>query len=640
MRTHGDPMRGVTLKAEPNRDGPPTARRWVGMVLALAITASALAQALMFPAAALPLTALLVAALAAVIHRPAWALVILPAAMPVLDLAPLSGRLLWDEFDLLQLAVLPVVWLRTRCPAGAMRSQTPVLLKLSVALLAASLAVSMLRGGWPWPWPDANSLVSQHDPYNALRIGKGALWALALILLMRRLPEDEDACQRLLGGGLCLGLALTVGVVLWERAAFVGLVDFEADYRVTGPFSAMNTGGATIECFLAVGAAIAMAAFLQWRQPWARAGMALLLVLTSYAVMVTYSRNGYAALLAVVLVMALAVLRQKAPSTRRWLAAAAMVLAMLAAAVPVLLGGFAQQRLAQSAQDYAVRLAHWRDALALRDGDLLTAVFGAGLGRFPAFHLWRSTEPVHAGVFKVDHDESGPLLRLGAGAAVYVEQVVDVGPGQRLLLSLDQRSLGGARLGVALCEKWLLTSAQCARVESTGSSAAGERRRDQWRLDTTGWAPAPLGLARPVKLALFRGAGEGAIEVAKVQLATEDGRQLLVNGDFQQGLDHWFYSTDVDPPWHIHSLPVTVLFDQGWLGVLAWSSLLVLALRGAARRAWRGDLVAVGVLAALVAFCVSGLVNSLIDTPRMLWLWCLLLWLGAATRRADGARRP
>lgn len=609
------------------------------MVLALAITASALAQALMFPAAALPLTALLAAASAAVAYRPAWALVILPAAMPVLDLAPFSGRLLWDEFDLLQLALLSMLWLRTCHPAGAVRPKMPVVLRLPVALLSASLAVSVLSGGWPWPWPDANSLVSQHDPYNALRIGKGALWALALAVLMRRLPQDDAACQRLLGGGLCLGLAMTVGVVLWERAAFVGVVDFEADYRVTGPFSAMNTGGATIECFLAVGAAVAMAAFLQWRQRWARAGMALLLVLTSYAMMVTYSRNGYAALLAVVLVMALAVVRQKSPSTRRWLAAAALVLAMLGAAVPVLLGGFAQQRLAQTAQDYAVRLAHWRDALALRDGDLFTTVFGAGLGRFPAFHLWRSAEPVRAGVFKLDHDASGPLLRLGAGAAVYVEQVVDVGPGQRLMLSLDQRSPGGARLGVALCEKWLLTSAQCARVDVAGSSTAGGWRRDQWRLDTTHWAPAPPGLARPVKLALFRAAGEGAIELARVQLATGDGRQLLVNGDFQQGLDRWFYSTDVDPPWHIHSLPVTVLFDQGWLGLLAWSSLLVLALRGAALRAWRGDLAAVGVLAALVAFSVSGLVNSLIDTPRMLWLWCLLLWLGAAPVGAPPPRR-
>lgn len=610
------------------------------MALALAIMASALVQSLVFPAASLPLTALLAAASAAVACRPAWALVILPAAMPVLDLAPLSGRLLWDEFDLLQLALLPVVWLRTRHPAGAIRSQTPVLLKLSAAMVVASLAVSVLRGGWPWPWPDANSLFSQHDPYNALRIGKGALWALALVLLMRRLPEDDGACLRLLGGGLCLGLALTLGVVLWERAAFVGLVDFEADYRVTGPFSAMNTGGATIECFLAVGAAVAMAAFLQLRQRWARSGMALLLVLTSYAVMVTYSRNGYFALLAVVLVMALAVLRQKAPSARRSLAAAAMVLAMLAAAAPVLRGGFAQQRLAQTAQDYAVRLAHWRDALALRDADLFTAVFGAGLGRFPALHLWRSAEPVHAGVFSVDHDGSGPLLRLGAGAAVYVEQVVEVGPGQRLVLSLDQRAPAGARLGVALCEKWLLTSARCARVEFSQASVGAGWRRDQWRLDTTGWAPAPPGLGRPVKLALFSGGREGAIEIAKLQLATEDGRQLLVNGGFQHGLDHWFYSTDVDPPWHIHSLPVTVLFDQGWLGVLAWSSALLLALRGAALRAWRGDLAAVGVLAALVAFSVSGLVNSLIDTPRMLWLWCLLLWLGAATCRADAVRPP
>ena len=234
------------------------------------------------------------------------------------------------------------------------------------------------------------------------------------------------------------------------------------------------------------------------------------------------------------------------------------------------------------------------------------------------------------------------MLRLGAGAPVYVEQVVDVVAGQRLRLTLRQRAAPGALLGIALCEKWMLTSAQCARLEPGPVQDVDGWQRAEWLLDTTTWAQAPWLLSKPVKLALFNSGTGGLVEVADVQLATESGGPILINGDFKQGLDRWFFSTDLDPPWHIHSWPVTVLFEQGWLGVLAWSVVLAMALAGAGRRAWQGDLPAAGVIAALVAFGVSGLVNTLTDTPRLLWLLCLLLWLAAGPPGSRGrvSRNP
>lgn len=603
--------------------------------LGLAALAAALAQALAYPVYAWPLALLIALAAALVVWRPASVLAILPAAMVALDFAPASGRVLGDEFDLLQLALLPLLWWRTRGrPAAALAPA----LKWALVLLAASLAASLVRGGWPWRWPAANALAAPHDPYEALRVGKGALWAYALMPLLRRLPGDAAAQLRWFGAGMSVALAATVAVVLWERAAFPGLFDFASDYRVTGPYSAMHTGGATIECVIAVSVAFAIAALRRTRNPGWRIALALLLVLASWAMTVTYSRNGWAALLVAGLIAALPDRRRRGVSLRRAAIGAALALAMGGAALPVLLGAFAQQRLAATRGDFAVRVAHWRDALALRDHDLLTQAIGMGLGRYPALHRERSAEPIHAGSFALMRDAAGDFLRLRPGAPLYVEQFVNVDPGGRYELALSERADASSAVQVALCEKWLLTSARCARVEPGPTRADGGWLRRHWMLDTGAWSTHASALRRPVKLAVFIGSEGAGADIARIQLAGPSEQPLLANGDFSRGLDHWYWSTDVDPPWHIHSLPVQLLFDQGWLGVLAWGVLAALALAGVARRALAGEPGACALLAALTAMAVSGSVNSLFDAPRILWLGLLLLWL-AANSASAGAER-
>lgn len=588
--------------------------------VALLALAAALVQAATFPVWPLALCMAIAAAAVLTAWRPLAALTIVPAALPLADFAPWSGRTLWDEFDLLQLAVLPLAWWRSR---GTRAAPVPAGTRALFGVWFASLAISLWRGGVPWAWPDAASWSGLSGPWEAFRIGKGALWAIAFIAVALRVQGEDGARLAAIVRGVIVGLAGTVAVVIWERIAFVGLFDFEADYRVTGPFSSMNAGGASIECFLALGLIAALATLLRLRGWTARAGLLALVLGTAYALLVTYSRNGWFAALAGIGVLIAGLTRQHTlPRRARW-AAAVGLLALVAGSLPVLMGGFAQQRLARIGEDWAIRAAHWRDALALRDTDAMTAIFGAGLGRFPTLHRQRSAEPARAGTVEVQDDPAiGRFLRLGAGTAVYVEQFVDVQAGQRLELAASVRGSAGAELAVALCEKWLLTSLQCARIEPVDSVAHGEWRRQRWRVDTGPWSEAATW--RTAKLSVFH-AGGGTLDVARIQLASD--RPLLENGDFAHGMDHWFHSTDVDPPWHIHSLAVALLFGQGWLGVLIGSAVLAVAAWRTGAAAWRGDAVAAGMLSALIAACVSGLVNSLFDDPRLLGSISVLVML-------------
>ena len=622
----------------------PLSGLWLPVVLV-----GAAMSAWWFPVISGPLLVLLGAAALAVWLRPVWALALIPAALPVLDLAPWSGRFYWDEFDLLQAVCITIALCRTPLPVGSPARLRP--LTLAFGLLALSVAVSTLRALLPWQGFELNSFNSYYSPYNALRIVKGALWAGLFVLLWRRLAASGQTRASVFSAGMAVGLALTVAFVLWERGQAVNLLDVSSDFRVSGPIAAMHKGGAYLECWLAVAAAFVMAWVVRTPNWLGRVLGLLLLAATGYAVMVTFSRNGYAALLVALVFAALAAVRAgagpDAPMLRRGgtgrrLAWAGLALAGVAAvAVPVLMGGFARERLAQTATDLAVRQAHWADALQMRDRDLATTAFGMGLGRFPESHFWRSTEPLRAAPYRLAREGDNTFLRLGAGATLYIEQVLPEPGSDELVLRLDLRaSRAPAQLAVTVCRKWGLTSQACVPGRATAAGAAkapGDWQPVELRLNVVevraSAGAGALSFGKPLKLSLLTPDSDIRIEVDNVRLATADGRDLLANGDFSAGMDHWFFATDVDPPWHIHSLPVAVLFDQGWFGVLAWGLLVLAVLARGAQLAWLGQAQVPAALAALAAFLASASLNTLIDAPRFLALLLLLLWLAAAADR-------
>lgn len=571
---------------------------------------------------------------------PAAPLFIVPMMMPVLDLAPWSGRFFLDEFDLLCMACLAVGLTRVR-PAlfGPGRHGVHA---LAWAAFGASLLISAFKG-MDGAWAiDMNSFSHYYSPFNGLRILKGAVWAWLFIALYRSLVGETPARARLFHAGLAVGLFVTILAVLWERLAFVGLFDFVTDYRVTGPFSVMNKGGAYIECFLAVGSAFAMVEMATARRRMLFLSSSVLLLLSTYATLVTYSRNGYAAVacaMGVALAAAWLVRREASTSSRL----AVVVIGALALTAGLVLGsGFARERLGTVAPDFNVRWAHWQAALDLRDDRLATALFGVGLGRYPETHFWHSRTEPRAASFRLEPGNGNAFLRLAPGTTVYVEQIVTPPPGQELELTVNIRSAGAApQVGFTLCRKSLLTSMDCEQVEVKGIKAPG-----LWQTQYATIPPLPppgnaFAAFVPVKLSVLTPVKGAVVDIDNVSLRpTGSSDYLARNGSFQKGLDHWFFATDIDPPWHIHSLPVAVLFDQGWLGVASAIALLGVALAGGIR-AMRGRRIAgMAAFAGLSAFMVSGTLNTLIDEPRFLWLFLTLVWLCAWHGREARVDRP
>ena len=610
----------------------------VGLAFCLALSAAWL---LAFPSLRLLVATVLAASCIAVWFQPRLVFAIIPAALPVFDLAPWSGRFFLDEFDGLVLTTLAVAYVRapfavslgqlSRAPVK--RPPTDFAITVIATLLVLSIAVSTILGLMPLTWPDANAFNNYFSHFNALRIAKGGLWALLIWRLSRRFVLVKIDVRRQFAWGMTAGLALTVLWVVWERAVFPGLWTFNNGYRVTGAFSATHTGGAYIDCFIAAAIPFLIVLTLEQRHWVVKiAGFGLTLAST-YALMVTYSRGGYLAFAVAVAVVLLAWVLKSARKLRHGLILVGLALAMLLVALPVFMSGFMQSRLASASADLDFRTAHWADSLAIRDPDLMTSLFGMGIGRFPETKYWRSTlHPKVATYWLLSEQKDGrnnTFLRLDAGESIGLEQFVAIEPGQKYWLKFDVRpSHTNTQVTIAICEKWLLTSFQCVNPSIDLGAQKATWRSFELQVDTRDFALRPWPTARPVKLSLTHSLANSTLDFDNLRLLDENGAELLQNGDFAHGLDYWFFSIagTLHAHWRTHNLFVATLFDQGWFGLVALVALLGLASVRAAKGVWHGDVLAAGSLAALCGFVVGGLFDTQIDAPRFLLLLLLLVW--------------
>lgn len=557
-------------------------------------------------------------------YRPMAWLAVLPALLALLDLSPITGRLYLDAFDLFVLATLAVGHARLSGLAPAPWGHR--LFPLAWILLWTSWTLAMARGLWPLAdlgWPPAET---SHSPMEAWMVGKGLLWALLLLPLLRRVAVTHwTRARRLLQSGLVVGLTGVALLVLWERHVFVGIANFSSLFRVTGPFASMQTGGAYIEAYLAFALPFLAVAVIQARHGWQRLFGILLVALASYAMMVTFSRGGWGGLLAGLLVVSLGMLRGRAGTGRRTMAAG-LSLVILATALPVLLGVFAQARLAQALDDLRARQDHWGHALSLMQPGAGSLLFGEGFGRYPTVYLTALAYEEPPGSFAILAGNDNAFLRLGAGRASYLDQRLELRPDQHYQLTLRLRQDDGhPRLRVGLCEKALLYSFQCLWRDLEPTESGAGWSRVTFRLDTAGLGGGHHWPYPPVALTLQNAGRDGTVDLDEVSLQTAEGRELLANGDFSQGTRHWLFVTDQRLAWHIDQQWIEQYFAQGLLGVGAF----VLLLAAAGLTLWPAyramDPFAVALAAGLLGFLAVGLLGSTLDTARL----SLLVYLGA-----------
>jgi hypothetical protein len=314
------------------------------LILAMACVAAGLAIASAYPILPLLVLALFVAWIACAALRFSYVLPATIALVPVVGFAKWTGWLTFEEVDLLVLATAAGGYLAwALAPGGAHerpRRDRPGLSLVSwaiVGLFFASTVVALWRGidaAGGLRLADFDWSAGYETPQNSIRIFKSFAFALLLAPLLVREWRRPGGFDRL-GTGMTAALGLCALIVLQERLAFTGLLDFSDDYRVTGPFWEMHVGGAALDGFLALSFPFAVREALRHANGVRFAAAMGVLALAAYAALVTFSRATYAAVPFALIALFILVARQRMKLDRGgavWvLFAKAIVFAMVVA---------------------------------------------------------------------------------------------------------------------------------------------------------------------------------------------------------------------------------------------------------------------------------------------------------------------
>lgn len=291
-----------------------------------------------------------------------------------------------------------------------------------------------------------------------------------------------------------------------------------------------------------------------------------------------------------------------------------------------------RERFPTSARDLAGHLADWSAGLALLD-DPLNWVFGKGTGRYPAsFFLSRKAKD-QVGDYRLREDGSERYLVLTGGThpadwgeLFRISQRVASFAGP-VSVRADVRSAMTSGLHFEICRKHLLyDDGACVSGDQPVSAQAGKWQPVVLQLPGAGLSRGDFFAPHFITFSVGVNTSGGRVELDNISARDSGGRELLANGDFAGGMARWFFSSDrYHLPWHTNNIFVHVLFEQGSVGLVLFSALVLAALWRVSVGTARDHSMSAALFAAILGFLVVGLFDSLLDAPRVALLFYLTL---------------
>ncbi|MBT8446239.1 MAG: hypothetical protein KJO38_03760, partial [Gammaproteobacteria bacterium] len=130
------------------------------------------------------------------------------------------------------------------------------------------------------------------------------------------------------------------------------------------------------------------------------------------------------------------------------------------------------------------------------------------------------------------------------------------------------------------------------------------------------------------------------LDIDRVSLVGPSGFELIRNGDFEQGLDYWFPSSNDHLAFHVKNIWLDAWLDGGWAGLALFLAFLAAVAVASVRGIRGGDLQAIALAAAVSGMLVVGTFDSIFDEPRISLIFYVLCFTSIITSSTVASHEP
>lgn len=313
-----------------------------------------------------------------------------------------------------------------------------------------------------------------------------------------------------------------------------------------------------------------------------------------------------------------------------------------------LFGSRMEDRFSTVSTDLQGRIAHWENAIDIMDSDLSTTLLGQGIGRFPETYYWNTQQAKNVDVFIFKQEDKNTYMTFSGSYSLNLSQRINLQPNTTYYLSVDVRSSSNASLVMKICHRQIIIPYEwnpTCWIKSEVINTHGNWNTVKFIVpsgelgSTKYYLQAPLMLTFTNSQYPTEGVKQTMLDVDNIALKTEADDNLIKNGDFEQGIDRWYGFYDFNHlPWHIKNLWVNAYFEMGLLGLSSFILLTGYGIKNSFSGSRLRNHFSTACLLCIIGFQCVGAFGTILDAPRVAFLYYFLLLINLQTKKPINVR--
>ena len=306
--------------------------------------------------------------------------------------------------------------------------------------------------------------------------------------------------------------------------------------------------------------------------------------------------------------------------------------------IPSLFGSRMNARFETVNADFLGRIAHWQNAINIMDDDLMTTLFGQGIGTFPITYYWITQQAKDVGGYSFMQKNQNTYVAFAGSADVKLSQRIGLSPNNLYNLTVDVRTSDPeAMLQIRICHRQLINPTEwnptCWMVSERIKNTDGKWQSLNYKIPSKDLGSLKFYLEAPLVITFenrreyeFNLKKQTLLDIDNLSIKSPLGEELIKNGDFEKGIDNWYAFYDFNHlPWHIKNLWVSVYFDSGIVGLVMFLLLIGYSSINMFKQYSNKNYFSYACLLCVIGFLCVGCFGTMIDGPRISFLFYFII---------------